>query len=81
LAEDTEDHRKLFGSRDGTARYFKTIPELVREARGLVSDATERRAMSDRLQMRMSTRNDSYAARLMTMLKLAGVDACAKVFD
>lgn len=74
LAEDTEDHRKLFGPPGGAAHYFKTVPELVRQACGLASDATKRHGMSNRLRKLMSTRNETYAARLASMLEIAGVD-------
>jgi spore maturation protein CgeB len=81
LAEDTEDHRNLFGPHGGAACYFKTIPELLSEGRRLIADATERHRMSDRLRTRMSARNDTYAARLATMLKLARINASAKTLD
>jgi spore maturation protein CgeB len=69
LAEDSEDHRSLFGSHGGTVRYFKTIPDLVKEARALVADAGERQRMALQLRERMLHRADTYADRLSAMLR------------
>jgi len=69
LAEDSEDHRNLFGSHGGAVRYFKTIPDLVQEARALMADAGERQRMTLRLRERMLQRADTYADRLSAMLR------------
>jgi spore maturation protein CgeB len=69
LAEDSEDHRNLFGPHGGAVRYFKTIPDLVREARALVADPGERQRMTLQLRERMLQRADTYADRLSAMLR------------
>lgn len=66
LAEDTEDHRNLFGP-DGAA-YFSTDDELVRQALRLVNSDESRVRLSNALAERMSARSDSYADRLAKML-------------
>jgi spore maturation protein CgeB len=68
LAEDTEDHRELFGENADSALYFRTTPELVEGAKRLVADPQTRRGMSLRLRERMAARADTYADRLSTML-------------
>jgi spore maturation protein CgeB len=77
LAEDTTDHRELFGPEDVTARYFKTIPELVHQAKLLASDGDARQRLSLKLRERMAARNDTYANRLATMLQLSNIDRLA----
>ncbi len=70
LAEDTPDHRELFGPDDYAVRYFKTIPDLQRQAQNLVGDADVRRRLSLALRQRMAPRRDTYADRIVTMLRL-----------
>ena len=70
LAEDTPDHRELFGSEDRAARYFTTIPELVQKATMLSADVDARRRLSLELRRRMSVRTDTYSDRLAEMLRL-----------
>jgi spore maturation protein CgeB len=70
LAEDTPDHRELFGPEDHAVRYFKSTPEMVKKAKILVADPTVRRRLSLALQQRMTNRSDSYADRLKAMLNL-----------
>ena len=71
LAEDTADHRELFGPHDYAVRYFKTIDDLLRQARCLVSDAGLRRRLSMQLSERISAGNHTYADRLTVMLKMS----------
>ena len=69
LAEDTPDHRQLFGE-DG-ARYFKSIPDMVLAAKALASDPPLRHRIALRLKERMSARKDTYADRLNEILQLS----------
>ena len=81
LAEDTPDHRELFGPDDHSARYFKTSSDMVQQAKRLLADAGARRGLSLRLRQRLEHRNDTYAHRLASMLDLTmehGVH-CARV--
>lgn len=69
LAEDTEDHRALFG--DGAA-YFSTPENLVSEARRLISSSPARDCLSKRMKDRIEGARHTYADRLSRMLSLYG---------
>jgi spore maturation protein CgeB len=72
LAEDTPDHRELFGPEDVAARYFRTPSELVQQAKILASDDEARRRLSSRLRDRMACGGHTYADRLAAMARLSG---------
>jgi len=72
LAEDTPGHRDLFGPENHSARYFRNTSEMVQEAKALVSDPQARRSISVQLRKRIAMGGNSYADRLMTMLRLSG---------
>jgi spore maturation protein CgeB len=74
LAEDTADHRELFGP---AAYYFQTIPEMVQQAKILRADADLRRRLALALSERMAGRKDTYADRLAEMLRLSNADKLA----
>ncbi len=74
LVEDTADHRDLFGPDDRAVRYFKTIGEMVLQAKLLIADADTRRRLSARLREIMAGGGNTYADRLATMLKLSNAD-------
>ena len=69
LAEDTADHRELFGPDDHAVRYFRTVPELVRQTKLLLADADARRRLSSQLAERFSRGKHTYADRLTSMLR------------
>ena len=69
LAEDTVDHRKLFGPEGQSARYFTTVPEMVHQAKLLAANVDARAHLTVRLRERMASRKDTYADRLATMLE------------
>ncbi len=71
LAEDTLDHRELFGPENQAARYFSTLEDLVKQAKILVADAEARRILSVQLRERLLTGKDTYADRLAAMLQLS----------
>lgn len=71
IAEDTPDHRDLFGPDRLAVRYFTTAGDLVSSVGELTGDDARREEMALRLAERMVTRSDRYADRLMTMLKIA----------
>jgi len=77
LAEDTADHREIFGPEDYAVRYFKTISDMVHQAKALVAQVETRRRLSDNLRERLAARNDTYTDRLAAMLQLTNTDASA----
>ena len=42
LAEDTSEHREIFGRRWGGCLYFRTAREAAVQARALIANPTER---------------------------------------
>jgi spore maturation protein CgeB len=68
LAEDTADHRELFGPNDHAVRYFKNIPEMVQQAKCLLADPDARQRLSFQLRETFERRKHTYANRLATML-------------
>jgi spore maturation protein CgeB len=71
LAEDTPDHRELFGQ---AATYFATPMDLVDAAQRLMANATARRLLANRLAERMAGGGHTYADRLAEMLRLTKGD-------
>jgi spore maturation protein CgeB len=69
LAEDTADHRELFGPNDYAVRYFKNIPEMVQQAKCLIGDPDARQRLSFQLGETFERRRHTYANRLATMLE------------
>jgi spore maturation protein CgeB len=72
LAEDTADHRELFGPDDHAVRYFRTVPELVRQTKLLLADADARHRLSSQLAERFSRGKHTYADRLTSILRSLG---------
>ena len=71
LAEDTADHRQLFGPENEAVRYFQTVSqELVQQAKILVADAEARLRLSAQLRERLAAGRNTYADRLAAMLRL-----------
>ena len=71
LAEDTADHRELFGPENHAVCYFRTIAEMVQQAKSLVADSEARRRLSLQLAKRLATGSHTYAHRLAAMLRLS----------
>jgi spore maturation protein CgeB len=67
LAEDTPDHREMFGS-DGAVAYFSDVDGLVRKSDWLLAHPECREQMSVKLRDRVAGRKDTYADRLSNML-------------
>src|SRR5215510_3940744 len=72
LAEDTADHRELFGPDDHAVRYFSTVPELVHQTKLLLADAGARHRLASQLAERFSRGKHTYADRLKSMLNNTG---------
>jgi spore maturation protein CgeB len=68
LAEDSEEHRALFGESGVAAVYFRTIPEMVDAARHLVTDARMRARLSREAHRVVTEGRHTYADRLDVML-------------
>ncbi len=73
IAEDTPDHRELFGPDGHAACYFNSVDELVRMVKQLVGNPHRRVAMTMNLRERMRERSDTYKERLLTIFKTAMV--------
>src|SRR5262249_30202698 len=75
LAEDTADHRDMFGPDDSTVRYFKSTSEMVRQAHLLVADSEARCRLSAQLRTRFAGSKNTYADRLMKILQLVDINS------
>lgn len=71
LAEDTAEHRDIFGADGDCVHYFKAPRDAAELARGLIEAPAERRRMSAVLRDRVGSERNSYRARLATMLQAA----------
>ena len=69
LAEDTADHREIFGPDDDAVRYFKSTSEMVQQAHILVADPEARGRLSAQLRRRFAASKNTYADRLAKMLQ------------
>lgn len=71
LAEDTSEHREIFG-RDGEAvLYFRTAREAAVQARALIANPTERARLSASVRARILAGRHTYRDRLASMLEAA----------
>lgn len=71
LAEDTEDHRTLFGPEGTSVQYFTTPEDLLDKAPTLLARKDERRRMANTARERIVDGANTYGDRLTTMIKLA----------
>jgi spore maturation protein CgeB len=71
LAEDTDEHREIFGPEGETVLYFRNPSEASAKASWLVGNAPERARMAQAVRMRAGGSENTYRARLATMLDLA----------
>jgi len=72
LAEDTPEHRELFGAPGEAVEYFSGGADLVREVRALLGDAAKRARLADAAHRLMTAGGHTYRHRLVTMLGRAG---------
>ena len=68
LAEDTEEHRRIYGKDGDLVLYFDTLQSLCRKARWLLTNRQEGRFMGKRLHQAILQGNNTYADRLAAML-------------
>jgi spore maturation protein CgeB len=71
LAEDTAEHRELFGPDGESVVYFRTACEAAERARSLLADRAERARLSEAVRARVSGGAHTYRDRLSSMLRLA----------
>jgi spore maturation protein CgeB len=69
LAEDTQEHRALFGPHGGAAAYFRTIPEMLVRLRWLLSAEGERCRLAAAGRRRIREGRHTYEDRLKAMLE------------
>jgi spore maturation protein CgeB len=72
LAEDTAEHRDLFGEDGETVRYFRTADEAADTARVLLRDAGERARLSEAVRARIAASGHTYRDRFCAMLATVG---------
>jgi spore maturation protein CgeB len=71
LAEDTQEHREIFGEDEMCAVYFRTPQEAAARAHALIADPGKRRRLAISARKRIAT-GHSYRDRLLSMLRVAG---------
>jgi hypothetical protein len=68
LVEDTGEHRELFGPPDEAVVYFRTIGEMLEQARGLLADEPRRRRLGEAVYRRIVSGANTYRDRLAAVL-------------
>jgi spore maturation protein CgeB len=68
LAEDTDEHRALFGPPGHAAVYFHTIDEMLEQLRWLLQAEDERLRLAVAAQHRIREGRHTYEDRLRAML-------------
>ena len=71
LAEDTLEHRQIFGPDGQAVVYFRTAEEAAERARGLLADKNERARLSMAARRCVVTGGHTYSDRLNAMLAVA----------
>lgn len=71
LAEDTAEHREIFGPDGDTVVYFRTVREAAERARSLLADPAERARLSAAVRARISNASHTYRDRLVSILQAA----------
>jgi hypothetical protein len=75
LAEDTDEHRSLFGPPGDAAVYFRSIQQMLDQLRWLLSAEDERTRLALTAYRRIRAGRHTYEDRLRTMLALAAEDS------
>jgi spore maturation protein CgeB len=71
LAEDTDEHREMFGPEGEAVVYFRHAEEAATHARALLCNLSERKRLAASLHRRIVGGAHTYAHRLATMLGMA----------
>jgi len=69
VAEDTAEHRDILGEDGESAVYFHSCAEMIEKTRWLLEHDSERHRLAVSARQRLSVRKDTYADRLVSMLK------------
>jgi len=69
LAEDTPEHREIFGPDGEAVLYFRTVHEMIDQTRWLLERHTERKRLAATVYARITGGQNTYADRLKTMLQ------------
>jgi hypothetical protein len=72
LAEDTDEHREIFGPEGEAALYFRNAKEAAERTRVLLCNSFERKRLALGLHRRIIGGAHTYADRLAKMLEIAG---------
>jgi spore maturation protein CgeB len=70
LAEDTQEHREIFGPEGDAVVYFRNPQDAAQRARALLSDSSERERLATCLHRRILSGAHTYTHRLVTMFKI-----------
>ncbi|HEY0809349.1 MAG TPA: glycosyltransferase [Longimicrobiales bacterium] len=68
LAQDTPDHRELYGPDGETVRYFTSVKDIGSTAHGLLNDAAERDRLGVAVHARVAQPENSYYTRLAQLI-------------
>ena len=68
LAEETQEHREIFGQEGDAARFFKTPEEAVEKTRVLLANEADRLRMAKRSFEKITQGRHTYQDRLSAML-------------
>jgi spore maturation protein CgeB len=80
LAQDTDEHREIFGPEGEAVVYFRDAKEAAKRARALLCDLSERKRLAAALHRCIVAGAHTYAHRLATMLGIAkAVEGSANV--
>lgn len=71
LAEDTEEHREIFGADGEVVLYFRDASDAANRARWLLERPAERMRLAAAVRARVGTAKNTYRSRLMSMLDVA----------
>jgi spore maturation protein CgeB len=71
LAQDTDEHREMFGPEGEVVLYFRDAKEAAQRARALLGDSSERKRLAANLHRRIVDGAHTYTHRLATMLGIA----------
>jgi spore maturation protein CgeB len=71
LAEDTAEHREIFGPDREAVVYFRTPGEAAEQSRALIADPAERARLSAAARARISRGANTYRDRLVSLLRIA----------
>ncbi len=70
LAEDTGEHREIFGAESQNVLYFQTIAEMIQKTRWLLEHPEERRRLADAAHRHIVQGRNTYRDRLERILEL-----------